>query len=126
MPAWPGWRDSLNPLAGKCLWNAFSVKYAARSQILDRTVSLRFLGIILKVLRLEVSVYNVSTSFKQLLSQLCPRIRPLESTRVQYNSVLAEAGVLVPEFSRLNSGTETPTSDVRVRVQTVENKCERV
>jgi hypothetical protein len=124
------------------------VKYAARSRIHERPVSLRFLGIILKVLRLEVSVYNVGikTSFRplllkgwgesvsrsdcdkqegkllRLLSQLCPRIRPLESTRVQENLVLAEVGVSVPEFSRLNSGTETPTSDMRVRVQTVENK----
>jgi hypothetical protein len=31
----------------------------ARSQIHERTISLRFLGIILRVLRLEVSVYNV-------------------------------------------------------------------
>ncbi len=31
----------------------------SRSQIHERTISLRFLGIILRVLRLEVSVYNV-------------------------------------------------------------------
>ncbi len=30
-----------------------------RSQIHERTISLRFLGIILRFLRLEVSVYNV-------------------------------------------------------------------
>jgi len=42
---------------------------ATRSQIHERTFSLRFLGIILSVRRLEVSVYNVSlqTSFKLLL-----------------------------------------------------------
>ncbi len=31
----------------------------SRSRIHERTILLRFLGIILKVLRLEVSVYNV-------------------------------------------------------------------
>ncbi len=36
---------------------AFSA--ASRSLIHERTISLRFLGIILRVLRLEVSVYNV-------------------------------------------------------------------
>jgi hypothetical protein len=30
-----------------------------RSRIHERTISLRFLGIILRVIRLEVSVYNV-------------------------------------------------------------------
>jgi hypothetical protein len=30
-----------------------------RSRIHERTISLRFLGIILRVLRLEVSIYNV-------------------------------------------------------------------
>ncbi len=39
----------------------------ARSRIHERTFSLRFLGIVLKVLRLKVSVYNVYTSFKQLM-----------------------------------------------------------
>ncbi len=38
------------------------------SRIHERTISLRFLGIILRVLRLEVSVYNflLHTSFKPL------------------------------------------------------------
>ena len=79
-----------------------------RSQIHERSISLRFLGIILRGLRLEVSEYNVyityqfQTSFVQgvgrvksgsrggsenqggkllrLLSQLRPRIRPLEKS----------------------------------------------
>jgi hypothetical protein len=42
----------------------------SRSRIHERTISLRFLGIILRVLRLEVSVYNVygtlQTSFNPL------------------------------------------------------------
>jgi hypothetical protein len=40
-----------------------------RSGIHERTISLRFLGIIWRFLRLEVSIYNVSlqTSFKPLL-----------------------------------------------------------
>jgi hypothetical protein len=40
----------------------------SRSRIHERTVSLRFLGIILRVLRLEVSVYNVyiTNQFKSL------------------------------------------------------------
>jgi hypothetical protein len=40
-----------------------------RSRIHERTISLRFLGIILRVLRLEVSAYNVyiTNSLKQLL-----------------------------------------------------------
>ena len=79
----------------------------ARIRIHERTITLRFLGIILRVLRLEVSVYNVyitnqfQTTFAQgggggiksvsrgdceeqggkllrLLSQLRSRIRPLE------------------------------------------------
>jgi hypothetical protein len=33
--------------------------YKGRSRIHEHTISLRFLGIILRVLRLEVSVYNV-------------------------------------------------------------------
>jgi hypothetical protein len=40
-----------------------------RSGIHERIISLRFLGILWRVLRLEVSIYNVSlqTSFKPLL-----------------------------------------------------------
>ncbi len=34
----------------------------ARSRIQERSIFLRFLGIILRVLRLEVSVYNVDIS----------------------------------------------------------------
>jgi hypothetical protein len=37
----------------------FLSKYGHRSGIYERTISLRFLGIILRVLRLEASVYNV-------------------------------------------------------------------
>ena len=61
---------------------------ANRSRIREHTVSLRFLGIILRVLRLEFSVYIVyikktSTHFcsrgrGSKLSQLRPRIRPLD------------------------------------------------
>jgi hypothetical protein len=36
-----------------------SLKKAFRSRIAERTILLRFLGIILTVLRLQVSVYNV-------------------------------------------------------------------
>ncbi len=38
-----------------------------KSRILESTITLRFLGIILRVLRLEVSVYNVyiQTTFAQ-------------------------------------------------------------
>jgi hypothetical protein len=79
----------------------FSVHGVARSQIHERTMSLRFLGIILRALRFEVSVYNVyitnhfQTTFAhwkggvkyvsrgessgkllRLLSHLRPRIRP--------------------------------------------------
>jgi hypothetical protein len=76
--------------------------HISRSRIHQRTISLRFLGIILRVPGLEVSLYNVyctlQTDFKQvflkgrggggggseqkgakllrLLSQLRPRIRP--------------------------------------------------
>jgi hypothetical protein len=78
---------------------------ATRSQIHERTISLRFLGITIGVLRREISVYNVynknefQTTFAQegegeknllvevtmnskeenSLSQLHPRIRSLES-----------------------------------------------
>ncbi len=68
------------------------------SQIHERTISLRFLGIILRVLRLEFSVYNVyvyitnqcpitfssggreeiRAKLLRLLSQWRPRNRPLE------------------------------------------------
>jgi hypothetical protein len=87
----------------------------SRSRIHVRTVSLRFLVIILKALRLEVSVYNVyitnqfQTTFAQgrgggkihsrdaceyqegkllrLLSQLRPRIRPLGEIPASFNTV---------------------------------------
>jgi hypothetical protein len=47
----------------------FRLLIISRSRIHERTISLRFLGIILRVLRLEVSVSNVyiTTSFKPLL-----------------------------------------------------------
>jgi len=42
-------------------------KVDTRSRIHERTVSFRFLGITLGVLRLEVFLYNVQNSFKPLL-----------------------------------------------------------
>jgi hypothetical protein len=38
-----------------------------RSRIHERTILLRFLGIILRVLRLEVSVYTITNQYKPLL-----------------------------------------------------------
>jgi hypothetical protein len=45
--------------------------HGSRSQIHERTISLKFLGIILRVLRLEVSVYNVyiTNQFKTTFSR---------------------------------------------------------
>ncbi len=45
--------------------------FLSRSRIHERTISLRFLGLILRVLRLEVSINNVTlqTSFKPLCSR---------------------------------------------------------
>jgi hypothetical protein len=42
-----------------------------RSRIHERTISLRFLGIILRVLRLEVSVYNayITNQFQTTFSR---------------------------------------------------------
>jgi hypothetical protein len=42
-----------------------------RSQIRERTISLRFLGIILRVIRLEVSVYhvNITNQFQVAFAQ---------------------------------------------------------
>jgi hypothetical protein len=37
----------------------FLLSYLSRSRIHERAILLRFLGIILRVLRLEISVYNV-------------------------------------------------------------------
>ncbi len=41
------------------LRDMFVFNSGTRSRILEHTISLRFLGLILRVLRLEVSVYNV-------------------------------------------------------------------
>ncbi len=45
------------------------VKFLSRCRIHERTISFRFLGIILRVLRLEVSIYNVyiTNQFQTLL-----------------------------------------------------------
>jgi hypothetical protein len=85
------------------IWEMLVFNSGTRSRIHEHTISLRFLGIILRVLRLEVSVYNVySTNQFQItfakgegkvqsavhvnskeetpfLSQLRPRIRLLDS-----------------------------------------------
>ncbi len=56
-----------------------------RSRIYERTISLRFLGIILRVLSLEVSVYNVyiTNQFQTLFQhQLWPA--SFHSTKVKY------------------------------------------
>jgi hypothetical protein len=42
------------------------------SQIHERTISLRFLGIILRVLRLQVSIYNVYIT-KPVSNHFCSR-----------------------------------------------------
>ncbi len=44
---------------GQCRRRSDHRGYEYWSRIHERTISLRFLGIILRVLRLEVSVYNV-------------------------------------------------------------------
>jgi hypothetical protein len=49
--------------------------YSFRSRIHECTISLRFLGIILGVLRLEVPVWISWIAF--FLSGFCPKIRPL-------------------------------------------------
>jgi hypothetical protein len=46
----------------------------SRARIPERTISLRFLGIILRVLRLEVSVYNVYITIQfHLSNHFCSR-----------------------------------------------------
>jgi hypothetical protein len=40
----------------------------ARSRIHERTISLKYLGIILRVLRLEASMFTLETSFKPLVA----------------------------------------------------------
>jgi hypothetical protein len=42
-----------------------------RSLIHERTILFRFLGIILRVLRLEVSVYNVGLHYKPVSNHFC-------------------------------------------------------
>jgi hypothetical protein len=61
------WQSVPSLYFNKCL--RVEIYIYIRSRILERTVSLIFLGIILRVLRLEVSVYNVyiTNQFKPLL-----------------------------------------------------------
>jgi hypothetical protein len=59
LPPWKGWNRP---------WDVFTL-VLCRTQIHERTISLRFLGIILRVLRLEIpyTMFTLQTSFQPLL-----------------------------------------------------------
>jgi hypothetical protein len=53
--------EILTERLNKCFFVTFILLVAYRSQIHERKISLRFLGIILRVLRLEVSIYTTTS-----------------------------------------------------------------
>ncbi len=57
--------------------------YTVQSRIHERTISLRFLGIILRVLILEVCVYNVYVHYKPVSNHFCSRGRRSKKSVVE-------------------------------------------